>query len=317
MASAAPFDLDPAGLLVFAALARTCSVRSAAQELGIPRSTVSRRLSDLESRVGAPLAVRTARRFALTEHGTALAERCFELEDVMRRLTEVARSDSKEPSGTLRVAVAPVLGEEILPAVTATLLARYPRLSIDARLSADYVDLRRGSVEVALRTGSVGNATDLFASRLGTSVSGCYLSPRYAEMRGSPRTLDDLAQHECILVGREARVQWLFRSGSREIAVPVTGRLRVDNFRVARDAAARGAGIVRVARVFAEPLVASGDLVPVLERYWPTIPLFAVHAGPNPPAPRVRAFIDVARRAVGGALGPESGGKGRTKWRSA
>lgn len=229
------------------------------------------------------------------------------------------RSTSREPTGVLRVAVAPVLGEEILPSVLATLLARHPRLSIDARLSADYVDLRRGSIDVALRAGTLDDASDLFAVRLGVSVSGCYVSPSYAASRGAPQTLADLEKHECILVGGRARVTWTFRSGAREVDVPVAGRLRVDSFRVARDVAAQGAGVLRVATVFAEPLVASGELVPVLERHWIQVPVHAVHAGPNPPVARVRAFIEAARGAVVRALPPESGAHSRNgkRWRSA
>jgi DNA-binding transcriptional LysR family regulator len=88
----------------------------------------------------------------------------------------------------------------------------------------------------------------------------------------------------------------------------VSGRVRVDSFRVARDFAARGAGLLRTARVFAEPLVVAGTLVPVLARNWTTTPLFAVHAGPNPPAPKVRVFIELARAVVSRLLPVGKGG---------
>jgi DNA-binding transcriptional LysR family regulator len=300
-------------MLVFAALARARGVRGAARALGTPRSTVSRKLAELEAAVGMPLVVRTARRFDLTEVGVQLAHRCEELEALLRASEDLVRSGSSEPSGTLRVAVAPVLGEEILPTVVAQLLQRHPRLSIDARLSVDYVDLRRGVVDVALRAAVLDEATDLFAVRLGSSLRGLYASPAYLASRGTPRTPADLRRGDCILVGPEVRVAWVLRSGAREVKVPVTGRLRVDNFRVARDAAANGAGIVNVTAVFAEPLVQRGELVPVLERYWSRVDIFAVHAGPNPPAAHVRAFIEAARQATRTALPGEAGGR----WRSA
>jgi DNA-binding transcriptional LysR family regulator len=105
----------------------------------------------------------------------------------------------------------------------------------------------------------------------------------------------------------------VLRSGARDVSVPVTGRLRVDSFRVARDTAARGAGIVNVTAVFAEPLVQRGELVAVLEHYWSRVDIVAVHAGPNPPVPRVRAFIEAARLATRAALPDEAG----SRWRSA
>jgi len=302
MAGPGKAPLDPAAMLVFASLAREGGVRGAAAALGVPRSTVSRRLAELEAQVGSALAVRTASRFALTELGRELAVECAELEKLMARARDVTCAASREPAGTLRIAVGPVIGEEVLPSILAELTARYPGLSIEARLSVDYVDLRRGDVDVAIRAWPLEDASDLFAVRLGTSTSGCWVSPAYAMAHGIPRTPADLTAHACIVVGSAAPATWVFRADDEEQSVPVTGRVRVDSVRVARDLAALGGGIVRTARIFAEPLVAAGTLVPVLERYWPTTPLHAVHAGPNPPVPKVRAFVALAQAAVGKVL---------------
>jgi DNA-binding transcriptional LysR family regulator len=153
-----------------------------------------------------------------------------------------------------------------------------------------------------VRTGAVDDATDLFATRLGTSVTGCWASPSYVKKHGAPQTPADLASHECILVGGSTHGGWRFQSGSREQVVEVTGRVRVDSFRVGRALAAEGVGIMRTSRIFADSQVASGELVPLLERYWPKVPLFAVHAGPSPAPPKVRAFIDLAREVIGNRL---------------
>jgi DNA-binding transcriptional LysR family regulator len=298
--------LDPEAMLVFAALARAGGVRAAAKALDMPRSTVSRRLGELEEQSGAPLVMRTARRFTLTEVGTALAARCAELEDVLTRSEEAVRSASREPSGVLRVAAAPVLGEEVLPLILASLVERHPKLSVHVGLSVDYVDLRRGGVDVALRAWSIEDASDLFAVRLGTSTTGCWVSPAYARAHGTPKTPADLLDHDCILVGSAPRVTWSFEGAGRASAVVVRGRVRVDSFRLARDLAALGGGVLRAARILAEPRVLSGDLVPVLQRYWPSTPIHAVHAGPNPPTPKVRAFIELAREHVAKALPPNA-----------
>jgi DNA-binding transcriptional LysR family regulator len=282
-------------MLLLASLARTGGIRKAASDLRVPRSTISRRLRQLEVDAGAALVVRTARRFALTELGKALAERAAELETVMARSEDLLRRASAEPSGTLRVAVAPVLGEIVLPEILAEMLKRHPRLNVDARLSVEYVDLRRGDVDVALRASSLEDASDVFAVRLGTSTNGCYASKKYVASRGAPKTIADLADHECILVGQG---RWKMKN---ETAI-VSGRTRVDNYRVARALAARGAGIFWTAEIFARELVAKGDLVPVLESQWPKIPVWAVHAGGSPPPPKVRAFIDEARKVVAKAL---------------
>jgi len=304
-------NLEPSQMLVFAALARSGGVRGAAASLGVPRSTVSRRLAMLEESIGAQLVVRTARRFTLTELGRAFADRCEQLEALLRDSHELVHRASDEPSGTLRIDAAPVLAEEILPEVIAELVRRHPRLAIELRTGVDYVDLRRGAVDVVLRARALDDASDLFAVRLGTSVTGCYVSPAYAKTRGIPSTPDDLGKHDCILVGSGSPAQWIFGGEPKARIVSVSGRVRVDNFRIARSIAVNGGGVLRVARVIADPLVASGELVPVLQRWWWSTPLHAAHAGPNPPSPKVRAFLALVREAASKVM-PSGGGKWRT-----
>lgn len=295
---------------MFAALARAGGVRGAGRELGMPRSTVSRKLAELEAAVAMPLVVRTARRFELTGLGHQLAAKSEELEAVLASSRQLVRDAAAEPSGTLRVAVAPVLGEEILAEVVAKLVLAHPRLAIEARLSVDYSDLRRSAVDVALRASGVEDATDVFAQKLATSVTGCWVSPAYADRRGIPKTPGELGAHECIVMGA-APVRWAF---ARTQPVTVDGRLRLDNFRVARDAAAAGAGVLRTAAVFAEPLVARGELVPILERWWPSTPIYAVHARAKPAPPHVRVFVAAVREAISRALPPD---RKPPRWRSA
>ncbi len=305
-------SIDPATMLVFAAIARSGGVRGAGVALGLPRSTVSRRLAQLEAAVGAPLVVRTSRRFALTDLGRTFAAQCESLESLVAASEELVRRAAEEPMGTLRVDAAPVLAEEILPDVLVEIARRYPRLAIELRTTIDYVDLRKGEVDVVLRARPIDDASDLFASRLATSLTGCYASPSYVVSRGLPHSLAELAAHDCILVGRSSPASWTFGGDGGERTLSISGRLRVDNFRIARELAARGLGILRTANVFAAPLVASGDLVPVLERHWWKTPIFAAHAGPNPPAPKVRAFLSLVRQEVARVF-PKTGA---AKWRS-
>ena len=310
-------DLDPQAMLVFAALARAGGVRSAAATLAVPRSTISRRLAQLEEALGAPLVVRTARRFALTELGTAFAARCETLEQLLVAAADDVRRGSSEVAGTLRIAAAPVFAEQIMPSILARLLADHPRLAIDVRLAVDYVDLRRGDVDLALRAWPLEDASDLFAVKLGTSITGCWASPGYAKARGLPTVPAELAAHECILVGSAPQVSWSFdaagkgRKTARDVdadederleRVVVRGRARVDSFRLARDLAANGVGIVRTAVMLAAPLVAEGLLVPVLEPYWVRKPIHAVHAGANPPPAKLRTLLALLKDAVPRAL---------------
>jgi DNA-binding transcriptional LysR family regulator len=281
--------------LLLRALAECGGVRRAAQRLGIPRSTFSRRLERLEADVGARLALRTTRRVALTELGAELAERAARLASLLEETEELVRRATAEPRGVLRISAAPVLGEQVLPEIVPELARRYSRVTIDVRMSVEYVDVRRDT-DVALRAALPENAADLFAARLGTSTTGFFASPKYLARAGVPTDPGELSSHECILVS--GRTRW--RVGARGAAtVAVKGRVGVDSFSLARALAVQGAGIATIAVGYVRTLVDAGELVPILERHWPRTPLFAIHArGAPAPAP-IRAFIELAREAVG------------------
>ncbi|HEY1954481.1 MAG TPA: LysR family transcriptional regulator [Polyangiaceae bacterium] len=284
-------------MLVFAAVARAGGVRRGAQALGIPRSTASRHLASLERAVSARLVARSTRQFVLTDVGRTMLEQCVRLEDVMRSTEGVVARTATEPSGTLRVATSPVIAEDLLPKVLAEYLARYPNVRAQVDVAVDFVDLRRAGIDVAVRTGPIADASDLWATRLGNSPKGHYVSPAYAKKHGVPKTPDALAEHSCIVIGAHREALWTFRGSGRRLHQVVSGALQTDNYRLARAAAAAGIGVARLPHVFAEPLVASGELVPVLEKYSETMVLYAVHAAGSPAPPKIRAFIEMLRAA--------------------
>jgi DNA-binding transcriptional LysR family regulator len=289
--------LSPDDMLIFAAVVREGGVRRGAAALNVPRSTVSRQLAELERALGGKLITRSTRRFELTELGRALQVQCAKLEEVIEATGEVAARSAKEPTGLLKVAASPVVGEELFPEVVEEYLRLYPRVSLEVSLSVDYVDLRRGGFDLAIRAGTVQEATDLFATRLGVSNKGLYVSRAYLKAKGAPKTLAELSAHECIVIGH-GPVNWQFRTGASEVEVQVNGRFRTDNYRLARSAAIEGVGIARLPRLFARPEVESGRLLPVLESDWPRTTLFAVHSSGSPAPPKIRAFIELAKVAM-------------------
>jgi DNA-binding transcriptional LysR family regulator len=239
--------------------------------------------------------LRSTRRVALTDLGAELVAHAQRLAAVLEESDELVRRVTAEPRGVLRISAAPVLGEQVLPELLPQLARLYPRLTIDVRLSVEYVDVRRDT-DVALRAAVPEDAADVFAARLGTSTTGFYASRDYLARAGLPAEPDDLERHECILVA--GRTRW--RVGTRGGAtVTVRGRVKVDSFSLARALAARGAGIAFIAAGYAQPLVDAGELVPILERHWPRTPLFAIHARGAPAPKEIRTFIELARETVG------------------
>lgn len=287
--------LSPNDLLVFGAVARAGGIRSAAALLGMPRSSVSRQLARLERALEGRLVTRTSRRFALTALGDALVQQCEQLEELMRTSQKLAVREAREPSGTLRVAASPVVGETFLPEVLSRYLGQHPRVRVDVQLSSDFVDLRRG-VDLAIRTGPIQDSSDLFAVRLGQSVKGHYAARAYLDRHGTPATPPELAAHNCIVVS--GGTSWGFATRDGEQPVTVTGNLQVDSPRLARSACAAGLGIARLPSTYARELVAAKELVPVLERFWPKATLFAVHTAGHPAPPKIKAFIEVLRTSL-------------------
>ena len=284
-------------LVVFAAVARAGGIRRAAELLAIPRSTVSRQLAELERALGGRLVTRSTRRFTLTELGTAVAEQGARLQDILDGVARITSRTATEPTGTLRLAASPVIGEELLPGVLAEYLARYPAVRVEVQLAVAFSDLRRSGIDLALRTGPLEDASDLYATRLGTSLKGHYASRAYLKARGAPASPAELARHECIVIGGRRDATWSFRDRQGEVHVEVPDRLAVDSYALARTACAAGAGIARLPSLYAAQLVERGALVPVLERFWPRTTLFAVHAAGQPAPPKIRAFVEFARAA--------------------
>jgi DNA-binding transcriptional LysR family regulator len=295
--------MSPEDMLTFAAVARQGGVRRGAEALGIPRSTVSRRLVRLERALGGRLVARSTRQFALTDLGQRLAEQCTRLEEVVAATEAILERDAREPSGTLCVAASPIIGEEFLTPVVAEYLRRWPRVRMNVRLSVEFVDLRKAGVDVAVRTGPLQDASDLFAIKLGTSLKGHYASRSYLKSHRPPESPEELAEHDCIVIGGKQTSVWTFRGRRGELQVPVSGSLRVDSYRLARSAAAAGVGVARLPSLFAEPLVRTGELVAVLEDYWEKTIIYAVHAAGQPAPPKIRAFVEILQRSMKRALG--------------
>ncbi len=289
-------------LVVFAAVANAGGIRRGAEALDLPRSTVSRHLEGLERALGGRLVTRSTRRFALTELGVQLIEHCARLQGVLDAVRQIAAHAASEPTGTLRVATSQIIGEELLPAVIAEYLGRFAKVSVEVRIANEFVDLRRAGLDVAVRTGPLRDASDLFATRLGGSVKGCYASPAYVKARGVPVTPAELAQHDCIVVAAKPHGTWSFRGRQGESYADVTGRLAVDSYALARRACVEGVGITGLPGLYAAPYLETGALVPVLDRFWPRTELYAVHASGQPAPPKIRAFIELARKSMAGRL---------------
>ncbi len=287
--------LDLNSALVLVRVAQAGSFRGAAKALGMPKSTVSRKVGELEAQLGVQLVVRTTRTLALTDAGTAFVEEA-ELAIARFEAAEAAVVElQRAPRGKLRVTTTVPLGELCLGPILAEFLVAFPTVEVTLHLTDRPVDLVSERFDIAIRAGALADSS-LVAKRLGASTYRVVASPAYLEAHGIPRRPADLSTHHCLRftsLGTAVRTSWTFGRGKREVDVPVSGRLVSDDFVVLRTAAERGLGIARLPGVIVHEALRKGRLVELLEAHAsPPTPLHIVHVGGRHLPSRTRAFID-------------------------
>jgi DNA-binding transcriptional LysR family regulator len=291
-------QLDLNAVLVLVRVVQAGSFRAAAAQLGMPKTSVSRKVAELEEHLGAQLLRRTTRSLALTDAGAAFVERA---EGALARLEaaeQAVSAQEREPRGRMRVTTSVAIGQALLAPLVPKFLAAYPAVELVVHLTDRRVDLVTEPYDVALRVGPLEDSS-LVAQRVATSRYGIFASPRYLEEHGTPRSPADLATHACLLFaqpGAAPRATWELGTGKRRREVSVAGRLVANDWSVLREAAIRGLGIVRLPSMHARAAVAKGLLVPLLDEYAPAeISLHLVYFGGRHLAPRTRAFVEFMR----------------------
>ncbi|MDF2637222.1 MAG: LysR family transcriptional regulator [Novosphingobium lindaniclasticum] len=288
---------------VFVKAIRLGGLSAAARDLAMSPAMAAKHLNALEQRLGATLVNRTTRRLALTEAGAAYldkAERVLgELEDADAEA--MARSTAVE--GLLRVSGPAAFGSAYLVNLVTEFHARHPAVTVELGLNDRIVDLLEERWDVAVRIGRLGDS-NLVARKLAPVRMAVCAAPGYLERCGTPRSLDDLAAHECLgytLSGETGATRWSFgRDGGH--AVAVRGPLHANNGWVLAQAAVAGMGLVYGPRFFVDRALAEGRLVE-LDLGADLYDLGAIHAVTHPtrrPAAKTRAWIDfLAERLPG------------------
>jgi DNA-binding transcriptional LysR family regulator len=290
-----PSSLEPNDLLLFARVADLGSFSRAAERLGMPKSTVSRRVSALESQLGERLLVRSTRKLSVTEFGQAVLAHARHVAEDVEAAASLAQNRQVAPSGTLRITMPPDLAHTLLWPMLANFTRAHPAIALEIDLSARFVDLIGENYDLAIRPGTLRDDASLAARRLATFSLGLYASPEYLERRGKPRAPADLAQHDGLMVlsrTGDAAPWVLFRGDERWQGMP-RARALVNSPDVLMRMALRGAGIAVVNDHFAVEHLKHKALVAVLPAWRPQpVPLWAVFPGRRLMPAKTRVFID-------------------------
>ena len=289
-------QFDPNGLLIFARVADAGSFSRAAERLGLPKSTVSRRISLLEERLGERLMVRTTRRLRLTELGERLLEHARRVATEVEDVAALAENRKGAPVGRLRIAIPSDLAVLLLSDALAAFVALHPAVSLELDLSARRVDLLGENVDLAVRIGTPPEDALLAARRVGVFPIGLYAAPSYLAERGDPASPDDLARHDGLrLLGRDGEpARWTLLQGEATWQSVPPGRVAANSPELLLRLARAGAGIAAVPEVLATPYLRRGELKRVLPS-WCLRPhvAWAVFPGRRLMPAKVRAFIDM------------------------
>lgn len=268
------------------------SLSAAAQRLGLSASAVSRRLDQMENRLGTRLLARTTRRIALTDAGAGF---CLRARAILAALDEAEQSLTElneEPRGTLRVTMPVMFGQMRIAPLLPGYQRRYPRVTLEASLTDRTVRLVDEGFDLAIRTGRLADSS-LIARRLRPMRRRVVASPDYLERRGTPQSLAELARHDCLTLPGGGRQEWEFLvEGRREILRPASV-FQADNLWVLRHAAVGGLGLARLADFIVEDDLRAGRLVPVLAELEVTDEaIHAVYPATRHVSPKIRSFIE-------------------------
>jgi DNA-binding transcriptional LysR family regulator len=291
-------NLEPNDLLLFARVVDEGSFSRAAERMGMPKSTLSRRLTALESQLGERLLLRTTRKLTVTDFGNSVLLHAQQLTSEVEATLALAQHRQVEPSGRLRVSMPSDFANGVLGPLLAEFIARYPGISLELDLSPRRVDLIGENFDVAIRMGDLPDDTSLAARRLAVFSVGLYAAPSYLAQRGLPSEPEALMEHDALrLLGRNGEpAPWLLSRVEMHWEGTPPGRVTANSPELLIRLARLGAGITMLTDYFAEPYLLNGELVQVLTDWeLPAVPAWAVFPGRRLMPTRTRVFLDAVQ----------------------
>jgi DNA-binding transcriptional LysR family regulator len=279
-------------LRTFVKINEVGSISGAARVLRSPKSSVSRSLVRLEEQIGAVLIERSTRHLRLTDAGLLLHRHAARILDEVGEAESAIGGLTGVPNGTLRVSVPFTFATGPLAPMLPLFLSCYPEVRVVLAIDNRPVDVAIEEVDIAIRIGPVGES-QLIARRLATFPLQLYASPAYLVENGTPKTVNDLAQHR-LIASMDQRYVWRFTPTKGAVQefeiVPATV---VSEPTVARTMIIAGAGIARLPSFHALDAVASGELVRILPHLeGDTVDAHAMYASHRSISAKVRVFVD-------------------------
>jgi len=271
------------------------SISGAADRLNVAKSAVSRRLKELEKHLGVELFHRTTRQMNLTDTGRAFYHQAVRiLDDVLE--AEIATSQAHGTlKGSLKIALPSTFGLMHMGPIINDFIKEHPQIEFDLDFNDREVDLIQEGFDLAIRIANLPDSS-LIARRIAPIKTVICASPDYLEQMGTPRSPEDLREHQCLVYSllRDFEYWYLTDADSKEIKIKIHPYLKASTGEFLKDAAVKGQGIILVPTFIAYKEIENGSLIPLLKDYTsPQINAYAIYPQTRHLSQRVRAFVDL------------------------
>jgi DNA-binding transcriptional LysR family regulator len=290
-----------AAIPIFVTVVETGGFSPAAKQLGISKSAVSKRVTQLEEQLGAKLLHRTTRKLSLTEAGEHYFQHARMAHQAAKDAKDAVDQLQGEPQGRLRINAPMSFGRLHLAPLIPEFLKRYPKINIDLVMEDKVSDLIGDGFDIAIRGGNLSSSS-LVARKLAPLKNILCVSPEYIKHHGKPTQLEELHEHNCLIFTHSHDVkEWIFIKAGQTYAIEVTGNYQVNNSEALKEAILQGVGIGRLPTFVAGQELKKGKLIALFEDYrMPDKSINAVFPERQYMPTKVRAFIDFAIEYFGG-----------------
>ena len=287
-------------LPVFVEVVKKEGFAAAGRSLGISRSAVSKRISELEEHLGAKLLYRSTRKLSLTEAGERYYSRASEALEAAQEAEDAVFELQVKPQGNLKINVPMSFGRLHIAPLVAKFLKLHPQVEIHMIMEDRIVDLVQGGFDLAIRGGTLPDSS-LVARQIAPCRNMIVASSEYLEVYGVPNTPEDLHGHNCVHYEYYARRQeWLFQGPNGHTSIKPSGNIRINNGEALITAILDGVGIGRSPTFIAGHYVLSGQLMQVLTDYQlPEQSIYVVFPDRKYMPSKVRVFIDFIVKEIG------------------
>lgn len=284
---------DLNGMMLFAAVVRAKGFSQAARDLGLPKSTISRKVAQLEEQLGVRLLQRDTRNLSLTQVGALFYQHCSVIGDEIEAAKATIENTHNDVSGSLRIAIPVSFSQELIASMCSGFMRLYPNIELDVQFTDSEVSLVGEGYDIAIKYGPL-QSSDLVARLLFERQPILVASPGYLKNQGTPATPKDLALHQGILLGTSRSLPiWPLGKGNRKTMANFKRKVRANSGIMVKQLALDDFGIAMLSNSVCKNELANGSLVPILQE-WPieAFKVYGVYSSRRQLATNISVFLD-------------------------